>query len=143
MIQNRIILKEEKEIKNIFDLISANKENLYVEKIENTIEFLTHDIPQQTYAEIATRFPNVDFTAEYADEEVGVDCGLFVHTAPESTLETWVPEDHNKAIEFACKVIFDYDPSKCGFKKDSNRNWVYDENADKNEDCIFNKKYLI
>ena len=90
--------------------------------------------PEPVYLALIKKFPNLDFNVEFADEDMGFNCGTFSHNAAAGGLGFWEPDSGNKSLEFACKVWYNDTPENVGYKLDQNGDWVYDYDEDAYED---------
>lgn len=84
---------------------------------EDTIDYHDGDMlyfqtawaaPHPVLAKLAEMFPDVALEHEWADEDIGQNCGRRSYQNGE-ILDRYVPETQKEAIEFACR-IWDYDP---------------------------------
>lgn len=75
----------------------------------NTISFQTAwNAPHPVIEKLAENYPEVSFEHEWADEDIGHNCGRYSYHAGKRT-EEYFPETDKEAIEFACRA-WDYDP---------------------------------
>lgn len=65
--------------------------------------------PHPVIKKLAQMYPDIIFEHEWADEDIGVNCGLKCYSNGECT-EEYYPESEIEATEFAFRV-WDYDPS--------------------------------
>ena len=65
--------------------------------------------PHSILEKLSEMFPAVTFEHQWADEDIGHNCGRRCYSGGERT-EEYVPESEKEAIEFACG-IWDCDPS--------------------------------
>ena len=70
-------------------------------------------------------FPEIELTHEWADEDIGMNCGRYVYFDGERT-EEYYPENNRERIEFAARVM-DSDPSE----------WCLHLNASETDYVIF------
>lgn len=64
--------------------------------------------PHPVIEKLAARFPEITFEHEWADEDIGQNCGRYSYQNGER-IEEYLPETQKEAVEFACR-IWDYDP---------------------------------
>lgn len=64
--------------------------------------------PHPVIEKLAARYPEITFEHEWADEDIGQNCGRYSYQNGER-IEEYFPEAQKEAIEFACR-IWDYDP---------------------------------
>ena len=64
--------------------------------------------PHPVIEKLAARYPEITFGHEWADEDIGQNCGRYSYQNGER-IEEYFPEAQKEAIEFACR-IWDYDP---------------------------------
>lgn len=64
--------------------------------------------PHPVIEKLAARYPEITFEHEWADEDIGQNCGRYTYSNRVRT-EEYFPESQKEAIEFACR-IWDYDP---------------------------------
>lgn len=75
----------------------------------NTISFQTAwSAPNSVVEKLAENYPEISFAHEWADEDIGQNCGRYSYQNGER-IEEYFPETQKEAIEFACQ-IWDYDP---------------------------------
>ena len=72
------------------------------------------DAPVPVIEELARRFPEVDFTHRWADEDIGHNCGMHEYSAGERT-EEFFPDGQKDQIDFALDV-WGYDPEDLGYR---------------------------
>lgn len=65
--------------------------------------------PHPVIQKLAQMYPEISFEHEWADEDIGHNCGRYSYTGGER-IEKYYPESEIEAIEFAFRV-WDYDPS--------------------------------
>ena len=65
--------------------------------------------PHPILEKLSEMFPAVTFEHQWADEDIGQNCGRRCYSGGEQT-EEYAPESEKEAVEFACGV-WDYDPS--------------------------------
>lgn len=59
---------------------------------------------------LSEMYPDITFEHEWADEDIGANCGRKIYSNGECT-EEYYPESEKDCIEFACR-IWDYDPAE-------------------------------
>ncbi len=64
--------------------------------------------PHPVIEKLAARYPEIRYEHEWADEDIGYNCGRYSYQNGER-IEEYVPEAQKAAVEFACR-IWDYDP---------------------------------
>lgn len=64
--------------------------------------------PHPILERLTEMFPGVEMEHEWADEDIGQNCGRHSYRGGER-IEEYFPESEKEAIEFACRV-WDYDP---------------------------------
>lgn len=80
----------------------SNNENLYFQTAWSA--------PHPVLEKLTEIFPDIEFEHEWADEDIGQNCGRYSYTGGER-IEEYYPENEAEAIEFACR-IWDYDPAE-------------------------------
>lgn len=65
--------------------------------------------PHPILDRLTEMFPDVELEHEWADEDIGHNCGRFRYQGGKRT-EKYFPESEKEAIEFACE-IWEYDPA--------------------------------
>lgn len=65
--------------------------------------------PHPVIEKLAARYTEISFEHQWADEDIGHNCGRRCYSGGERT-EEYIPESEKEAIEFACG-IWDCDPS--------------------------------
>lgn len=65
--------------------------------------------PHPVIEKLAEMYPDITFEHEWADEDIGANCGRKIYSEGEC-IESYYPESEKGAIEFACRV-WDYDPA--------------------------------
>lgn len=90
---------------------------------ENTLGFQTAWSPPHLILErLSKMYPSVTFTHEWADENIGANCGKRVYANGE-ILEEYIPKGV-RAMEFA-HSIWNYDPTdNISFTEDSSPNFI-------------------
>ncbi len=79
----------------------------------NVLKFMTAwSRPGSVMDKLAAMFPEVDFTHEWADEDIGHNCGRAEYSQGECT-ELYCPEGDVESVEFAARVM-DSDPAGWG-----------------------------
>ena len=73
--------------------------------------------PHPVIERLAQMFPDVEMTHEWADEDLGSNCGRALYTGGEC-VEEYFPENDVEAMEFACRV-WDYDIAEMGYVKNA------------------------
>lgn len=66
--------------------------------------------PHSVIEKLAELYPDITFEHEWADEDIGANCGRKIYSEGEC-IESYYPESEKDAIEFACRV-WDYDPAE-------------------------------
>lgn len=66
--------------------------------------------PHPVIEKLAARYPEITFEHEWADEDIGQNCGRKTYCNGEC-IEEYCPESQKDGIEFACR-IWDYDPAE-------------------------------
>ena len=64
--------------------------------------------PHPVLEKLSKMFPDIELEHEWADEDIGQNCGRYSYQNGER-IEEYFPENQKDAIEFACR-IWDYDP---------------------------------
>ena len=64
--------------------------------------------PHPILQKLSEMYPDITFEHEWADEDIGANCGRKIYRNGECT-EEYYPESEKDCIEFACR-IWDYDP---------------------------------
>ena len=72
------------------------------------------DAPVPVMEELARRFPEVEFTHRWADEDIGQNCGQHTYAAGERT-EEFFPDGQKDQIEFALET-WGYEPEDLGYR---------------------------
>lgn len=99
----------------------SKNENLYFQ----TAWSAPHPILQK----LSQLYPDIAFEHEWADEDIGQNCGRYSYQGGER-IEEYVPESEKDAIEFACR-IWDCDPSDLGlYLNEACTDYVYSENEE-------------
>lgn len=81
---------------------------------EKSLRFQTAwSAPQPVIERLSAMYPDVTFEQEFADEDLGANCGRKCYRNGECT-ESYYPESLKDGIEFACRV-WDYDPADLDF----------------------------
>lgn len=70
--------------------------------------------PHPVVAKLAQMYPDIEFTHEWADEDIGNNCGRYVYRDG-IRVDEYFPETNKEAVEFAAYVM-DSDPSDWGLK---------------------------
>ena len=76
------------------------------------------DAPVPVIEELARRFPELEFTHKWADEDIGHNCGMQEYAAGERT-EEYFPDGQRDQIDFALEV-WGYDPEDLGYRLNQN-----------------------
>lgn len=66
--------------------------------------------PHPVLERLTEMFPDVELEHEWADEDIGHNCGRYSYQGGER-IEECYPENEAEAIEFACR-LWDYDPAE-------------------------------
>ena len=66
--------------------------------------------PHSILQKLSEMYSDITFEHEWADEDLGANCGRKIYRNGECT-EEYYPESQKEAIEFACR-IWDYDPAE-------------------------------
>lgn len=66
--------------------------------------------PHPVIKKLAQMYPDIIFEHEWADEDIGANCGRKIYSNGECT-EEYYPESEKDGIEFACR-IWNYDPAE-------------------------------
>lgn len=61
------------------------------------------DTPVPVIQKLSEIYPNIKFTLQYADEDIGHNCGELVFING-NTIKTYTPQSNKEALEFAAKV---------------------------------------
>lgn len=78
---------------------------------EESLCFLTAwSAPDPVIEKLSAMYPDVTLEHEYADEDIGANCGRKCYLNGECT-ESYYPESSEEGIEFAC-YIWGYDPDE-------------------------------
>lgn len=64
--------------------------------------------PHPVLEKLSKMFPDIELEHEWADEDIGQNCGRYSYQNGER-IEEYCPESEAEAVEFACK-LWDYDP---------------------------------
>ncbi|MBQ9461516.1 MAG: hypothetical protein IJU51_06335 [Clostridia bacterium] len=84
---------------------SYGYENYETDENTNTISFLTAwSAPHPVIEKLTTMFPGMTFEHEWADENIGMNCGRRTYYDGERT-EEYYPEYGRESIEFAASVM--------------------------------------
>ena len=59
--------------------------------------------PHPILEKLSGMFPDVEITHEWADEDIGHNCGRRLYQDGQC-VEEWMPEFEEEAVEFACEV---------------------------------------
>lgn len=79
----------------------------------HTLSFNTAwSAPHKVLEALTQKYPDIEFTHEWADEDFGQNCGRAIYLGGERT-ELYFPETQKEAYEFAANVM-DYDIADCG-----------------------------
>ena len=110
----------------------GTKWNAYdCEFYDDTVEFCTAwAAPEPIYRALGKKFPEYKFIIQFADEDLGSNCGEFII---QNTKVSYISMDmrdvgNKKALEFACKV-WGETPEEHGYKL-KNGEYVYAEEDD-------------
>lgn len=66
--------------------------------------------PHPILQKLSEMYPDITFEHEWADEDIGYNCGRCSYTSGER-IEEYYPESEKDGIEFACRV-WNYDPAE-------------------------------
>ena len=78
---------------------------------DDRLTFLTAwSAPHPILEKLSEMYPDIKFEHEWADEDIGMNCGRYVYFGGERT-EEYYPESSRERIEFAARVM-DSDPSE-------------------------------
>lgn len=90
---------------------------------DDCISFSTAwNVPQKVYKKLMELLPNNHFKVQFADEDLGYNCGTLSNFEGNLTYEE--PE---KPLEFACN-LWGINPTEIGYKYDEEtKTWVYAE----------------
>ena len=78
---------------------------------DGKLSFLTAwSAPHPIMQRLSEMYPDIEFEHEWADEDIGMNCGRYVYYDGERT-EEYYPESNKERIEFAARVM-DSDPSE-------------------------------
>ncbi len=69
--------------------------------------------PYEIYEALAKKFPNLKFSVQYADEDMGNNCGEITYENGE--FHDWEPGSDKEGMEFACQVWYGTSPDNCGY----------------------------
>ena len=98
--------------------------------------------PHRVIEKLAEMYPNITFEHEWADEDLGANCGRKCYRNGECT-EEYYPENQRDAIEFACR-IWNYDPAELDLMLNKTENgYINIENDDFNLIELFGKLALF
>lgn len=88
------------------------------------LTFLTAwSAPHPILQRLSEMYPDIEFEHEWADEDIGMNCGRYVYYDGERT-EEYYPESNKERIEFAARVM-DSDPSEwCLYLNASDTDYV-------------------
>ena len=71
----------------------------------DALNFLTAwSAPHPVMEKLAEMFPNVEIEHEWADEDIGHNCGRY-HYQNGVRIEEWVPETEREAIDLGCELM--------------------------------------
>ena len=59
--------------------------------------------PHPILEQLSEKYPDMEITHEWADEDIGNNCGRCSYLGGERT-EEWTPDFEEEAVEFACEV---------------------------------------
>ncbi len=91
--------------------------------------------PHPVIAKLAEMYPAVEFTHEWADEDIGVNCGRYTYQNGER-MEEYYPETEVEAISFAAKVM-DSDPRDWGLYLNAKGNrYLYLDDEDNDYELV-------
>ena len=72
-------------------------------KSEQLLFFTAWTAPHPVMEKLSELFPEIEFVHEWADEDLGMNCGRRAYYGGERT-EEYTPESEKESIEFACSV---------------------------------------
>ena len=97
-----------------------------------TLDFLTAwSAPHPILERLSEMFPELAFVHEWADEDLGVNCGRYGYADSERT-EEYEPENERELLEFACSV-WGSTPQDMGYVFDENTQSYYYNMEEMNE----------
>lgn len=77
---------------------------------EDKLSFQTAwSAPHPVLERLSEMFPDIEMEHEWADEDIGQNCGRYSYQGGER-IEEYFPESEKEAIEFACRM-WEYDPA--------------------------------
>ncbi len=98
--------------------------------------------PHPILQKLSEMYPDITFEHEWADEDLGANCGRKIYRNGECT-EEYYPESQKEAIEFACR-IWDYDPAELDLMLNKAENgYINIENDEYNLISLFGKHALF
>lgn len=98
--------------------------------------------PHPILQKLSEMYPDIIFEHDWADEDLGANCGRKIYRNGECT-EEYYPESQKEAIEFACR-IWDYDPAELDLMLNKAENgYINIENDEYNLISLFGKPALF
>lgn len=98
--------------------------------------------PHPILQKLSEMYPDITFEHEWADEDIGANCGRKCYQNGECT-EEYYPESQKEAIEFACR-IWDYDPAELDLMQNKAENgYINIENDEYDLISLFGKPALF
>lgn len=98
--------------------------------------------PHPILQKLSEMYPDITFEHEWADEDLGANCGRKCYRNGECT-EEYYPENQKEAIEFACR-IWDYDPAELDLMLNKAENgYINIENDEYDLISLFGKPALF
>lgn len=98
--------------------------------------------PHPVIQKLAQMYPDISFEHEWADEDIGANCGRKIYSNGECT-EEYYPESEKDCIEFACR-IWDYDPAELDLMLNKAENgYINIENDEYDLISLFGKPALF
>ncbi len=98
--------------------------------------------PHSILQKLSEMYPEISFEHEWADEDIGHNCGRKCYSGGECT-EKYYPESQKDGIEFACR-IWDYDPAEFNLMLNKAENgYINIENDEYDLISLFGKPALF
>lgn len=98
--------------------------------------------PRPVLDKLAELYPHIEIKHEWADEEIGQNCGRCKYQDGER-IEEYFPEDNREAVAFACQV-WNSDPVEFGlYLNVSGTGYVYVEDKEYRQIELFGKRALF
>lgn len=92
---------------------------------ENCIRFQTAwSAPHPVIRVLAERYPDLEFTHEWADEDIGYNCGRHTYKGGQ-VVEEYFPEGRIESVNFAARVMDASPEDWCLFLNASGTNYIY------------------